>query len=250
MPTCVHCGCDLPGVERICRACYDKAYADGFPPRKTPSERVARFLRLSPVVSVLIAVNVFVFVLMAVQRHSVFGAPDRQLIAWGGDYGPLTLNGQWWRMLTSTFVHFDLGHVFFNMLCLERLGSIAERAFGKLAFLFGYLSAGLCASAVSTIFHPQQVCIGASGAVFGIVGFLIIPLFLRKLSIGFTTFATPLKTIVLFTLYNLVVGWFTPEIDNSAHVGGLLFGLAFGLLFTRRQRSVLEAAEPHVTARR
>jgi rhomboid protease GluP len=86
--------------------------------------------------------------------------------------------------------------------------------------------------------HPTTLGVGASGAIFGVAGFLLTPIALKRLTIYTTGKSTMLKTLVLFAVYNLAIGAAIPVIDNSAHVGGLVSGLIVGLFFCGRQRTV------------
>lgn len=95
------------------------------------------------------------------------------MIGLGTDYTPLTLGGQWWRLLTSVFLHFGLLHVAFNMLALYVNGLMAERIFGSVRYLVIYLVAGLAGSVASLLWHPVVNGAGASGAIFGILGALL-----------------------------------------------------------------------------
>lgn len=95
------------------------------------------------------------------------------LLGWGANVGPLTTNGQWWRLVTSTFVHTGTLHLLVNVVILSQLGAVLERLAGRLAFAAVYLSAGAFAGLISLSSHPVSVSVGASAAVFGLYGLLI-----------------------------------------------------------------------------
>ena len=237
MPRCSYCDCELPGEETLCRSCFDARYFNVNQPKSTILQRVARFARVAPVSGALIAVNVAVFAAFVVATGSL-DPTQQELIRWGADYGPLTTSGQWWRLLTSAFLHGGVLHLFFNMQCLRFLGPIAERAFGRPAFLLGYLGTAICASLASQFWHPNEVCIGASGAIFGIAGLLITPIAFKRLALSARQLANPLKSLLVFAGFNLVFGAIVPGIDNAAHFGGFVSGLTVGIVFALRHRKV------------
>ncbi len=131
---------------------------------------------------ILIAICAAVF---AVEIHKGAGfdnmSPDLA-IRLGANYGPLTLSGQWWRLLTSMFLHFGFLHIAMNMLCLWSLGTLAERLMGRAAFLLLYFATGIAGGLLSLAVHPQLVSAGASGSVFGVAGGLITYLPLEESS--------------------------------------------------------------------
>jgi rhomboid protease GluP len=104
---------------------------------------------LQCVTVVLIALNVLVFVVMVLQGVSVVSPTADSVLKWGADYGPLTLRGQWWRMVVSTFLHFGIIHLLFNMFVLFNIGLFMESLAGRVAFLVLYLVCGLGGSAAS-----------------------------------------------------------------------------------------------------
>lgn len=238
MSRCSYCNYELPGDETLCRSCFDARYFTVNQPKSTVAQRVARFARVAPVSCALITVNVTVFAAFVLATGSLLEPTQQELIRWGADYGPLTTSGQWWRLLTSTFLHGGVIHLIFNMQCLRLLGPIAERAFGRPAFLLGYLGTALCASLASQFSHPNEVCIGASGAIFGIAGLLVTPIAFKRLSLSAKQLANPLKSLLAFAGFNLVFGAIVPGIDNAAHLGGFVSGLIVGIVFALRHRTV------------
>jgi rhomboid protease GluP len=103
-----------------------------------------------------------------------------QLLSWGADYGPYTLDGQYWRLITSMFLHFGIIHILGNMWCLWSLGRLAEDLIGSPAVVGIYLLTGIGASLLSLSWDPMRVSAGASGAIFGIAGALITVLYYGK----------------------------------------------------------------------
>ena len=183
-----------------------------------------------PVTMALIAVNVLVLVVMVLRGVSLWQLTPQQAIDFGADFGPLTLGGQWWRLFTSTFVHFGIVHLGLNMWCLWNLGRAAERLLGRFSYLLAYLASGLFGSIASVYWHPLGVGAGASGAIFGLAGVLVSFVYLKKTPSHLQINSKMLGSLGTFILYNLVYGAAIPGISNAAHLGGLIMGFAVGAL--------------------
>jgi rhomboid protease GluP len=164
---------------------------------------------------------------MALSARSLGTPGSELLLKWGADYGPLSLGPQPWRVLTSNYVHIGLLHIFFNMWCLLSLGKLAERIFDRWTYLLVYTFSGIAGSLASLWWHPSGIGAGASGAIFGLAGALIAALYLGKLPFSKAAIGPTLKSLIMFAAYNLFFG-LVPGIDNSAHLGGLVSGLAMG----------------------
>ena len=137
----------------------------------TPTPSLKDWFRCATIV--LIVLNVLVFLMMVLQGVSIFSPTADSVLRWGADYGPLTLHGQWWRMVVSTFLHFGLIHLLFNMFVLFSIGLFLESLAGRVPFVVLYLVCGLGGSAASLAWHPSIVSAGASGAIFGLYGALL-----------------------------------------------------------------------------
>jgi rhomboid protease GluP len=187
----------------------------------TPRVRVAPFI---------VFANVAVFAVM-VARGVAFVSPTADaVLAWGANYGPKTLTGEWWRLLTNVFLHFGIVHLALNMLALLNAGPLVERLMGPVAFAAMYLVAGLTGSLASLIVHGTVVSAGASGAIFGVYGALA-GFVLRQPGSVPKPALTRLRGMALtFIIYNLAYGIGKSGIDAAAHVGGLLGGAAAGAL--------------------
>src|SRR5262245_21464047 len=181
---------------------------------------------------VLIALNVLVFALMVFWGVSAFNPTTDSVLKWGADYGPLTLHGQWWRMLASTFLHFGLIHLLFNMFVLFNIGLFMESLAGRVGFVVLYLVCGLGGSAASLVWHPSIVSAGASGAIFGLYGALLGFLARHRGSIPAESLASLRKGALTFVGYNLLFG-LRPGVDMAAHLGGLATGFVLGLFLIR-----------------
>lgn len=196
----------------------------------------ARLDRLSPgapVVPVLVAINVLVFVAMCVTGVGIFQPDGQAVLAWGSNFGPLTTSGQWWRLLSSTFVHFGLLHIAFNMWALYASGRLVERLFGSTRFVLLYLFAGVTASMVSLLWNPMVNSAGASGAIFGIFGGLLAFVMNPRNQVPQSVMVEHRNSTLLFAGYTLFYGAAHSGIDNAAHIGGLLAGLAMGFVLAR-----------------
>jgi rhomboid protease GluP len=183
-----------------------------------------------PLTIALIGVNVLVFVVMVASGVSAFLPTPKDAIAFGADFGPLTLGGQWWRLVTSMFVHFGFIHLGLNMWCLWNLGRAAEQLMGRIPYLLAYFASGIFGSIASVYWHPLAAGAGASGAIFGMAGVLVSFVYLKKTPAHLQINSRMLGSLGTFIFYNLVYGAAIPGISNAAHVGGLVMGLAFGAL--------------------
>ena len=193
---------------------------------------------------VLIALNVLVFGAAALGGVSPLDPSTEELVRWGADFGPLTVSGEWWRLATSMFLHGGVLHLALNMWCLLNLGLVAERLFGRPAFLSLYLLSGLGGSLASLSYHPMVVSVGASGAIFGLAGGLIALLGLRREVAAAARLTKMLPSLFSFVAYNLLFCAMNPLIDNAAHVGGLVVGAAFVAAL------LMGSAAPAIGARR
>jgi rhomboid protease GluP len=198
-------------------------------------DRIDRLSPSTPVIWVLLAMNILVFMLMqadASGRNSPV-AEAIKLVRWGSNSGPLTLHGQWWRLVTSMFLHGGWLHIGFNMLALWQAGRLVERMFGSARFLALYIVAGVCGSLASVLWNPHVNSVGASGAIFGIIGGLLA--FIGRSDSGVPpTIGKELRgSLSGFLLFNIVAGFVYPHTDNAAHLGGLVGGYLAGHLLAR-----------------
>jgi membrane associated rhomboid family serine protease len=189
--------------------------------------------------TLLVGINVAVFVLMTVTGVSPISPTTELLLKWGANWGPLSLGTQPWRLLTSNYVHIGIIHLFFNMWCLFNLGALAQRVFDRWTYFLVYTASGIAGSLASLYWHPTVVGAGASGAIFGLAGALIAALYLGKLPFPKEAVRSTMKSLLLFAAYNLFFGLRT-GVDNAAHVGGLAGGLALGAFFSRNLTAPVE----------
>jgi membrane associated rhomboid family serine protease len=239
MPICAQCGNKFSGFSfgskpvTECKNCRKAKIMATVKPAslERPSTLAVPAIQPStPVVTLtLVAVNLLVYVAMGLSGASWTDPGIGDAVKWGADFGPLTFSGEWWRILTSTFVHFGIIHIAFNMWCLWSLGRALEIFMGRRAFAVTYLLGGLMASMVSIAWNPWRVSAGASGAIFGIAGAFVTYLYLKKVPMERDLVRRKLKDLAIFIGYNLLYGA-AGNVDNSAHVGGLVSGLLLGAL--------------------
>jgi rhomboid protease GluP len=201
------------------------------PQSDTPQFVVARTKPPVPIVTYsLIAANALVYLAIGLTGVSWPEPSISDALRWGADFGPLSLSGQWWRLFTSTFVHFGIIHIAFNMWCLYSLGRSLEFLMGRKAFAATYVASGIAASAVSLCWNPMGVSAGASGAIFGIAGTFASYVYLKRVALAPAAIAQMQKNLAIFIIYNLVWGAARGGVDNSAHIGGLLAGALLGAI--------------------
>jgi rhomboid protease GluP len=162
----------------------------------------------------------------------------------GANFGPKTANGQWWRLLTSTFIHIGFIHLLFNMWALWGAGLLVERLLGNTGFALVYLLSGLFGSLASCFWHPLLVCAGASGAVFGVYGALLGFVGRQRVSIPMQALSQLGKSSLAFLGYNLFYGLTVPNIDMAAHLGGLTAGFLCGVGLSQRPGPEAIAGRP------
>lgn len=178
---------------------------------------------------VLLGLISLVFIAMGATGVSLNDPSISSLLAWGANYGPDTVSGQWWRLLTATFLHIGFLHLLSNAVCLWVLGRSAEPLFGSRRFAAVYVLSGLGGSVTSLAVHPVLVTAGASGAVFGIAGSLLALQCLQRIPAPSRPSPDQLVRVAPFVLYNLLNGFTHPGIDNAGHIGGLVTGFALGV---------------------
>ena len=178
----------------------------------------------------IIAINVVVFILMVIDGAEIFTVTKGLVhIKWGSNVTALTLSGDWWRLITSTFIHFGIIHLAMNMYCLYTAGVYLEPMLGKTKYIAAYLCTGIIAGIVSLWWHKEGLNgAGASGAIFGLYGVFLALLFTNL--IPKQVRSALLQSIGIFVVFNIVYGM-RSGIDNAAHIGGLLSGLVIGFIF-------------------
>ena len=160
----------------------------------------------------------------------------------GAMYGPLILRGhEYYRLLTSIFMHFGIDHIVNNMLVLFVLGDNLERALGKVKYLIFYLSCGILANVVSLLSEMTvggwSVGAGASGAIFGVVGGLIYVVAVNKGHLEDLS----TRQLVVMAVFSLYLGFTSTGVDNTAHVAGLVIGMILAAILYRKPKRTCRA---------
>ena len=202
----------------------------------------------------LIAANVVIWVATLMQGAGFTQSPAGKLLLWGGNAASEVQKGEWWRLLSATFLHSGFLHVTMNMLGLYSAGVTLERIYGKRLYLLIYLASGLAGSALSLHFSAQRVVsVGASGAVFGITGALLVAVFQHRDKLPKIFSRQTISGLTFFILYSLIEGFSKQGIDNAAHVGGLLGGCLSAFILPERfdmstyQRSFMKRVVAAIT---
>jgi rhomboid protease GluP len=180
-------------------------------------------------IGVIAAVNLAAFLVAAASAGSLSNTTSSFEIRDGGLFGPAVEDqGEWWRVLTSGFLHVSWEHFFSNMLALLFLGLLLGNALGAARFVVIYLGSLVAGSGFVLLFSPDSVTVGASGAVFGLAGAGLVVAWRQRRIFFLVLVAAWAITNLLFTLS-------TPGISVAGHFGGFLGGALLGLLFSDRQ---------------
>lgn len=197
----------------------------------------------------LVGINCAVFLLMVLRGASPWMPNGDQLMQWGADNAySVLVDGQWIRIVTAMFVHVGIIHLATNMWCLWNLGLLAEPLMDWFGLIAVYILTGAAGNLLSVCYNWLRPIheggnivfpagAGASGAVFGIAGALIVLLKSKRLPIPQFELKRLRRSVIYFAVINLVIGFsvnfgsgFTGvEIDNRAHIGGCLCGLLFAV---------------------
>jgi rhomboid protease GluP len=226
----------------------DYAPADAAARRASRPEKSTFNFLSSPATYLLVGVNCAVYLWMCLHGVSFQNPTSADLVHFGASSLHAEFAGEWYRLLTAIFVHVGIVHIGTNMWCLWNLGLLGEPLLGAYGLVAVYLLTGVAGNllslglevvlrlmqGVSPMAGPDAVSAGASGAVFGIAGILIVLLSNKKLPIPWQELKRLRRSVIQFAVLNLIIGGATIffdiiRIDNSAHVGGFLSGLALGV---------------------
>lgn len=224
---CRECRALVPSSERTCPEC-------GASMAGIPKGGVGRAVSMllpgfgsAPTATLGATVVVYLAAAMTLGGGSVWslGAAD-VLYPLGAKWAPAILAGEWWRIVNPIFLHAGIWHIGMNMLALVSLGPLVEHLVGARRFLVVYIATGLLSFAASTFFSPRSLSIGASGAIFGLIGFGLG--FSLRAGAGMRGLREDLTRSAIWG----VILFLIPGIDHAAHAGGFLSGLLFGLVVT------------------
>ncbi len=214
------------------------------PPDDIPGQTRQRPLPLwrgAPATYLLVGINCLVFLYMLGRGVSIWMPTPDQLESFGASRAVDVLNnGDWWRIVTAMFVHVGIIHLATNMWCLWNLGLLAEPLLGTFGLLAAYILTGAAGGLLSTLWgatwgNPYITGAGASGAVFGLAGVLIVLLKSPLLPLPKMELSRLRRSVIYFAGINFIIGMGSffagptlhVSIDNSAHVGGFCGGLLF-----------------------
>lgn len=200
---------------------------------------VKNSLRGNSLVQILIYVNLILFTLMVLHgtvlglgMQAILNPPSKLMAHWGAQYWPWVLShGEWWRCITYAFTHGGLIHLGFNMVVLYQVGPLLEAEIGWTRLLTIYLCSAVVATLAGLIWHPAAVVVGASGAIFGLIGFSISYYHRIGGGIGIQRRNFMFQWAVMAFVFGFIVG-----ADNAAHLGGVVAGALFGWLIPVRIR--------------
>jgi rhomboid protease GluP len=257
---CTRCGAEMPSnywsSNGLCANCTAAQSSHTNTPISTPMTgtvlspdapvppspgrpQAARRPQMFSVTTILVGLNILVFVAMVATGASFTSPTTDVLLKWGANWGPYSLGAQPWRILTSNYLHIGIIHIFFNMWCLWNLGQLTERILDRWTYIIAYTLCGIGGSLSSLWWHPMVVGAGASGAIFGLAGLMITVFYFGSLNVNKAAIRPILRSLISFAGYNLLIG-LAPGIDNSAHIGGLVTGLCLGAVFAKTSSASLE----------
>jgi membrane associated rhomboid family serine protease len=173
-----------------------------------------------PATAVLMAISIIAYIVDFV--------PGVNLKSLGANIGQLTLSGEYWRLFTAGFLHANIFHIGFNMWCLWSLGRLSERLFGKWQTFAIYMVTGVGGALLSIAWDHQRSEVGASGAIFGIVGAVMAGVKFGDLAISDGEKRAIFSSVIFFAIFNFMFGMYG-NTDNMCHLGGFVTGLLVGL---------------------
>ena len=231
---CPACGNPTPAASVACAFCGALFAEADVAARETVNEdRFLRalFTRSNPFTMIFIGVNVGVFVLMCLAGgFAVTSVNPEVLRGFGAKQNNLIAEQhQYWRLITAIFIHIGIIHLLLNNYALWIIGQEIERIYGSARFVVLYLVTGVIGSVGSYAFNPQATSAGASGAIFGLFGVMATFAFKYRKEIPQRLSREIRRRVLPVIAINLVFGFSVRIVDNAAHVGGLLAGIALAL---------------------
>ena len=224
-PICTACMNPAP-VGIRCPECAGKTRSGANQLQRGRAVRgIALSGRRSTVTLTLVLINLAVFFAELAQGVGLTGGGQSSIITRGGLYGPSVANGETWRLVTSAFIHESVLHVAFNMWVLWVLGSAFESYVGSRRMIIVYGVSLLWGAAGALLFSPGALTIGASGAVFGLMGAMVV-MFRQR---GIAVMRSGLGVLIVA---NLVFTLTVPGVSVGGHIGGLIGGVLAGAVLS------------------
>lgn len=191
-------------------------------------------LRLTPMTVAVVAANLLVFAAMLAYGAGLWHSPNYVQLAWGANFGPAIKDGEWWRLAAAMFLHFGLVHLALNMWALWDGGRLVERLYGSRRFVVVYFASGVAGNLLSLIVAGDRaVSGGASGAIFGVYGALLVCLWRERRQVHPVEFRWLFGGAAVFSAATIAFGLLVPGVDNAAHFGGLISGALIGVALAR-----------------
>lgn len=179
----------------------------------------------------IIGINIIIFIVSAIISKSIINIDGQVLLDLGGKFGPLIDKGEFFRLVTSNFLHGGIIHLAFNMYALYSIGPQIEELYGRMKYIIIYFLSGIGCSLLSYYMLPDTLSIGASGAIFGLLGALFIFAIKNRNSLK----NGAIGNLVMVIGVNLYIGMTLPNIDNYGHIGGLIVGIIIGGLLISKK---------------
>jgi len=180
----------------------------------------------------IIAINVMLYIVTAYMSYtyakgSIFNSNSAVLVLLGAKVNELITQGQYYRLISAMFLHGGIVHLAVNMYSLYAIGPMVEKVYGKAKFIAIYFVAGICSSLLSYVYSPSM-SIGASGAIFGLLGAVLVFAIKSKGKTG----SAFIRSILSVIIVNIFIGMTLPGIDNFGHIGGLIGGIIISFLIS------------------
>jgi rhomboid protease GluP len=187
-----------------------------------------------PVTQLLMAINLIVFIAMLGGGADIWHSSNGVQLEWGANFGPAVQDGEWWRLGSALFLHFGVIHLALNLLALWDSGQLVERMYGHARFTGIYFSSGLTGNLLSLATNEgSAVSGGASGAIFGVYGALLIFLWRERANIHPHEFRWLFWGAAGFAVITIALGLSVTGIDNAAHIGGFMAGIMGGIVLAQ-----------------
>lgn len=187
---------------------------------------------------ILIIINILIYLMTSIISKNIYNIDLYTLVIFGAKVNSLINNGQPWRLITSAFLHGGLSHIVFNMYSLKIIGEQVEYIYGRCKYIFIYLISALGGSVFSYLFNSDSISVGASGAIFGLLGAMITFGIRHKDKIERDYIINLFKVVLI----NIFIGVTISNIDNSAHIGGLIFGIISAFLLKDKKILIYKGA--------
>jgi rhomboid protease GluP len=187
-----------------------------------------------PATQLLIAINLIVFIAMLGGGAEIWHSSNSVQLDWGANFGPAVQDGEWWRLGSALFLHFGVIHLTLNLIALWDSGQLVERMYGHARFTGIYFSSGLAGNLLSLATNEgSPVSGGASGAIFGVYGALLIFLWRERTNLHPHEFRWLFWGAAGFAVITIALGLSVTGIDNAAHIGGFMTGIISGIVLTK-----------------